>query len=960
MPHKPPAGSNTGQELIDPDLAFQSTRLRPSEDSYFSPTATSVMSSNSQASYYDEITDIDMEGLMEEDEKHVQLPLDLSPVMQKGHDLMSLLSGRQSSKRPKEVAEKKMLQTKPPSKETLEVVIIPSDDFPALDTSFTEEAAETIRKEQDLIALEQKFFKSTTKAMSAKDFLSFRNTKPVLVEIEDVSEEPVSIEIDPEIDLTKSLEAKMFGADKKRVSARDLLGTLRPLEKIFKQASKMSKADDLSKTEKLTKSRSFQDLFRQPKKTKKVVLKIMPDALKQIHHSASTTVTLKIPPEQLKKVTRSLNPLFTQSSGSKDGKSANDVFKSMMSNAAAQSSYKAAVAQSLKEVPLPDIPQEHFHIVPEEEVINNAHGLKQLKPKSRHSEVIQDSEPDTMETIWSSLVSCEPPVYTTTLTHFNERSDLLHYILESVPEIMNTPALRTIYERFLESRVGLGQRDSLTWPQLFEPKRVSDLLISGSDKLHIQNWLTSAFDRLKGQSLKAPRSTLIKRRRQIRNNSLYDGFDGFVVADELDDETDEDQDLFVPLLILHGPKGSCKSASIYAAMSEMNGYVHEVNSGQGRGRKDIYNSLRELSTTQLVHRKDDANEFQKGIILLEDCDILFEHDKSFWTVVSDILDISKRPVVITCTDLSTIPKNVYLFAAEEEAVVDLGTKDLDAVHKYLSLCCLSQGTELDKEVINKIIGDCSVGKSIDVRKALMECQFLCPGRNQLTSLKMVKMSKEQRNTAAPDASLTEISTYLELLSASDVLSSNSHSSLPHAAQANELIDVYAIDESLLLGQKSLPYELNIGDRLHDHVRSVSVSPYNLSNDHRTTFNEIRTTVGDFVGSRSKKLPKILQDIYSTRETRSRSVLSSSSTPLGFSQERVPECTGVPEISILNSLSKTPYILELASFARYWAGYQKVLDKMEAASADEFAPSIKRFIGWREFQQSTSSILETLS
>lgn len=970
MLHKPPVDGTSGFDLIDPNL-FHNTQLRLSEDSCSSPTAASVMSGGSQASYYDEITDVDIGGLTEEDEKLPQNALSLSPVRpaRKGHSLMSLLSGKQPSKRPKLATEEKRCEGKPPPQHDPEVVVIPSDDYPPLDTSFTEEAAEAIRKEQDLIALEQKFFKSTTKAMSAKDFLSSKNTKTASwTDIENIPEEPLIVPSPPTIDLTKSLEAKIFGSDKKAVSARDLLSSLKPsasLDRTAKEQNRWTRPESsAAATEKAAKSRSFQDIFRQSKKSKRVTLTVSPATLKRIHRGASTTVTLKLAPEHLKKVTRSLNPLFTQSSGSKDGKSANDVFKSMMTNAAAQSTYKAAVAQSLKEVPLPEIPKEHFHIVPEETFPHKVLGFDHLTPRSRDLSSLETghSEQDTLETICSSQLPSNVSVYTTDVNHFGDNSELLEYVLEKVPGIMTTPALRTIYENFLQKNTkDEGQPDSLNWPQLFEPKRASDLLIASRDRNNLRNWVNNAFDRLRGQSLKAPRSALIKRRRQIRNNGLYDGLDGFIVSDELADETDEDEDLFVPLLILHGPTGSCKSASVYAAMSEMNGYVHEVNSGQGRGRKDIYNSLRELSTTQLVHRKDETNEFQKGIILLEDCDVLFEQDKSFWTVVSDILDISKRPVVITCTDLSTVPQSIYQFAAEEDAVIDVGTKDYDLVHKYLTLCCFSQGSELEADVVNKIIEDCSTGESIDVRKALMECQFLCNGNRLHDTLNCMKMTKEAKQTASHHtSSLNELSAYLDNLSASDVLSCNSHSSIPHAIQANELIDVYAIDESLLLRQKSLPYELNIGDHLHEHVQTGSASCQDITSSRKITFNQIRGTVIDFVGSRSKKLPKILQDLYSARATRSHSVLSSSSTPLGISQERVPECTGVPEISILNSLSKTPYILDLTSFARYWAGYQNVLDKIEQRNVDGQTASVKKYIGWREFQQDTSGILKTLS
>ena len=71
-----------------------------------------------------------------------------------------------------------------------------------------------------------------------------------------------------------------------------------------------------------------------------------------------------------------------------------------------------------------------------------------------------------------------------------------------------------------------------------------------------------------------------------------------------------------------------------------------------------------------------------------------------------------------------------------------------------------------------------------------------------------------------------------------------------------------------------------------------------------------------------------------------------------------DITGVSDSSICNYLSPLPYILELAPFARQWCRYQNSLDIVEEDTLENLGVSVKKFIGWRQFQDNSKQVLDT--
>jgi len=116
------------------------------------------------------------------------------------------------------------------------------------------------------------------------------------------------------------------------------------------------------------------------------------------------------------------------------------------------------------------------------------------------------------------------------------------------------------------------------------------------------------------------------------------------------------------VVILVGGHGVGKSSAVYAVAEEMGYQVFEIARGMKRGGRDIFEAVGEVGQSELVtkHRTmnpapdvspvEDAGgkKGRKGLICFEEVDVLYEEDKSFWSGVNNLVEKSRRPVILTC------------------------------------------------------------------------------------------------------------------------------------------------------------------------------------------------------------------------------------------------------------------------------------------------------------------------
>lgn len=811
--------------------------------------------------------------------------------------LMSLLSGKQK-------ARKKQKREAP-----LPTLAEDTDPDVSFDAS---EFQRHVAAQNSLAELESKMYNSV-KSISAKSLLQRpRDAKVDVAEVVDAVAVP-----DEPLDAIELLEA----THAKRVTAKDLFASFGP---------KKTKPKALEVTLKVSPAR-----LAELKPSKNVVSTLL-------GRKPTRKITLKLPPAFLREVEKTLNPLYTRSSGVLTGKSAKSVFAMLMQTATSNANPKLTPIQKLKGLDPPPLSRELMHVYdsnpPPPALLSQlqAMGRRERTPSASINDTMATLIPDTQTDVFGFLRNSLYSYKQISL------SDLESYVSLHAPLAFTKAAHKRIYQEFV-LRPTSPDLLQLNWPQRFQPSDLDTALIDEDASYLIKKWFENAFAILKSQSTKTPRNVKI-REQQLKQKRREAALNSFIVDDDEEDfDNETEEDIFVPILIIQGDNGSCKSASVYAAMKALDGYVHEINTGQQRSRKDLYASLREFCTSQIIQQK-------KGVVLFEDCDILFEQDKTFWSVVQDVLNFSRRPIVVTASDLNVIPKNIWELAEEHNAIIRLSGVGKNSLKQYLWLCSLSQRCSPSQGLLDNIIKSCKSPSGHDLRKALMATQWVCYKKNNSQESITEIQLHEPPATSCECNELSQVADRIEALSVSDVVAENSTSAILHQIQPNELLDVYHIDPSLHLTQPTLPHELNIGE----YIGEQQCGDFALAYSGRTvTFNELRESVVEFIYSRAKKIPKFLQELNFRVQTRSR-----SSTELF---EEPPDTQGLPDTSVFYSTPRTAFVTNLAPMARYWARFQVTIASMDQQrQAQTEGPSIESFIGWRRFHHHVNEVIETFA
>jgi DNA polymerase III delta prime subunit len=337
------------------------------------------------------------------------------------------------------------------------------------------------------------------------------------------------------------------------------------------------------------------------------------------------------------------------------------------------------------------------------------------------------------------------------------------------------------------------------WSQRYAPTSADDVLQLGREPHLLRDWLRhlkiTAVDT--GTASKANTKPKSKRGREKKRKKRQkaDKLDGFVVsseeeASEMDNISGSDDELagnvttstqksvvrsgdtvsgqgaekgqISNAILISGPAGCGKTASVHAVAKELDFEVFEINAGSRRNARDMLERVGDMTQNHLVHllnesdslidsNKADAKQnklrgFFKGpsakpvkdadrptfhpesetkrpreqkqcLILLEEADILFEEDRQFWTGVLTLISQSKRPIIITCNDESLIPTQEMSL----HAILRYQKPSPDFVIDYLLLVAANEGHILKREAVTRLYQ----GSGLDLRKSLMDLNFWC-------------------------------------------------------------------------------------------------------------------------------------------------------------------------------------------------------------------------------------------
>ncbi|ANB15224.1 Elg1p [Sugiyamaella lignohabitans] len=430
--------------------------------------------------------------------------------------------------------------------------------------------------------------------------------------------------------------------------------------------------------------------------------------------------------------------------------------------------------------------------------------------------------------------------------------------------------------------------EQLAWTTKYSPVKTSNVITANSNAANVLSWIERKQKALKKFPVK---QAIPKRIRKKKENKSE--MDGFIVSG---DDTDEDERPSVEpdsnaksdFLILYGPSGSGKTSSVYSAGAELGCFVFEVNSSQRRSGKTLVALLEGMAQSHLVHmsapKDQEKMQLQNSIVLLEEVDVLYEEEKSFWAGLQRFTEISRRPIVLTCTNPTSLPSTItdsvsgntstYLeFCPAPE------TLQVDALF-VIALC---EGHLVEKNCLHNLV----VANNFDFRLSLNTLQFWCQmgvgGRRSGIDWMLTKDEQDRYNlhdkrvisqgtyfevpgrefqddydpfykpqTHSHDIqgrysdvtgnhngennslpTLNEVSSLYDTLSAADVIDSHTYSAfavVPHhhlADNEDPLAGIMLTDESSVR-EDPLPFELQVGSSILDLVGSISEGyPFSL-------------------------------------------------------------------------------------------------------------------------------------
>jgi DNA polymerase III delta prime subunit len=182
-----------------------------------------------------------------------------------------------------------------------------------------------------------------------------------------------------------------------------------------------------------------------------------------------------------------------------------------------------------------------------------------------------------------------------------------------------------------------GRCETQTWTQKYSPKNASQVLQRGQEAVVLKDWLQSLTVMAVGGTLKA--TTMLDAKKPPRKKRKK-AIDDFIVDDN--EENEEEDMIMLPganmiaphsrssrlpqwtrnknVVLISGPHGCGKSATVYAVAKELGFEVFEIHAGMRRSGKDIQDKVGDMTANHLVNHKRDAPSVQETAEPAEETD----------------------------------------------------------------------------------------------------------------------------------------------------------------------------------------------------------------------------------------------------------------------------------------------------------------------------------------------------
>ncbi|KAL6927881.1 hypothetical protein ACO0SA_004504 [Hanseniaspora valbyensis] len=156
----------------------------------------------------------------------------------------------------------------------------------------------------------------------------------------------------------------------------------------------------------------------------------------------------------------------------------------------------------------------------------------------------------------------------------------------------------------------------------------------------------------------------------LKNEQNENSDDDFIVDEDKSDKVLE----HIPLFIIYG-SGIGKNLLLELTLKELEkegmsvNNILEINSSMERSKKNIFDTCFEAATTKFLQTEDSSKNFfmmgdkrkqqlSDGVLLFDEVDNLFSSDKIFYPMLFKLLQVTKKPIILTCNFIDCIPEQL--------------------------------------------------------------------------------------------------------------------------------------------------------------------------------------------------------------------------------------------------------------------------------------------------------------
>lgn len=170
-------------------------------------------------------------------------------------------------------------------------------------------------------------------------------------------------------------------------------------------------------------------------------------------------------------------------------------------------------------------------------------------------------------------------------------------------------------------------------------------------------------------------------------------------------------------LLIHGPYGIGKTSSIYACSKELGFTVIEVNASNHRSGHYIKNLLGEAMQS---HRMKNTQE-DISLILFDEIDIVFPQDKGFYSTLIDLIETSKRPIILICNSI-TSQISSKLLKNKKVLGISFQIPPINSIVNTLNNILGNEKKNLENSDLIRLV----IQKQGDIRSCINDLQFWSP------------------------------------------------------------------------------------------------------------------------------------------------------------------------------------------------------------------------------------------